>query len=93
MVNGCRVLAARDPLAALAALAARPCGFACLRIEAPGRADGDRATLTEVPQTIFYFFKNPQVSLSQWTLFTRIAQSLNYVLVSVPLWNQDNLNP
>ena len=76
MVNGCRVLAARDPLAAVrlpclrhvraavaAVLAVR------LRIEAPGRADGDRATLTEPSQTIYFFFKKPQVSLTQWTPF------------------------
>jgi hypothetical protein len=32
-----------------------------LRIEAPGRADGDRATLTVTPQTIYFFFKKPQL--------------------------------
>ena len=55
-----------------------------------GRADGDRATVTELSRTI-YFFSN--YSSSQWTLFTRVAKFLKCVLVSVPLWNQDNLNP
>ena len=54
--------AARDPLAA------RPC-----QTEAPGRAGRNGPTVAMVPQTIFYFFKKPQVSLSQWLLFTRIA--------------------
>ena len=43
VVLGCRALAV--PLAAVR-----------LRIEAPGRADGDRATLTVTPQTIYFFF-------------------------------------
>lgn len=58
-----------------------------------GRADGNGPTVAVTPQTIFYFFKDPQVSSSQWTLFTRVAKFPKSVLVSVPLWNQDNLNP
>ena len=64
MATGCRVLAARDPLAAVrlpclhhATRYRVPLAAVRLRIEAPGRADGDRATLTEPSRTIFYFFK------------------------------------
>ena len=50
-------MAARDACADDAVrLRAVPLGAACLRIEAPGRADGDRATLTVTPQTIYFFF-------------------------------------
>jgi hypothetical protein len=69
MVNGCRVLAARDPLAAVihwlpchwvrVPLGARATGCAChAGAMPPGRADGDRATLTVTPQTIYFFSKN-----------------------------------
>jgi hypothetical protein len=60
MANGCRVLAARDPLAAV--IHWLPWLPRAMRIEAPGRADGDRATLTEASRTIYFFFQITQVA-------------------------------